>query len=195
MSRCGEYDDWDPNFPNEDAFWRANAERALKGKRGRKALADLREALMALPERRLIANAFSTVAVETVDTSAPVPKWGEPGFDFTTYRTHQDAQERNTLLAEQGHGVCSVAAYVWHQKVKAGADPQEALKELPLLPDYDGDGSWHTEQQGVAAGLTKYVAWTLMQRNDDHLDHLTPEGRWQAVVDWIDEQLGQAVDA
>jgi hypothetical protein len=181
VSRVGEYDDWDENFNNEAAFWRANAERALKGKRGRKALADLREALLALPEKRLIANAFSTVGKPVEPEDPTLRKWY--------------LDDHRHLIEDQGEGVCTVAAFVWHQRVKAGADPQQALVDLPLYPDYEGEGSWHTEKEGVQAGLSQYVAWTLMQRNDDHLDHLTPEDRWVAVMAWIDQQLGATADA
>jgi hypothetical protein len=51
MSRF--YDDgYDEDFPNQAALWQANAQRALTGKRGRKALAELRDALLALPGRQ-----------------------------------------------------------------------------------------------------------------------------------------------
>lgn len=171
MSRayCDDYDD--ESFPNEGAFWQANAERALSGRRGKRVLAELREALLALPERRLIANAFSTVGKPAED---PTLRWC--------------AEDHRHLMAEQGQGVCTVAAYVWHKRVKAGADPQQALIDLPLHPDY-ADEPMATEDEGRRAGLNRYLAWTLMYHNDERFRGLSPEDRWQAVMDWLNEQL------
>jgi hypothetical protein len=42
--------------PGQFALWDANVRRSLKGKAGQLALRDLRDALLALPEKRLIAN-------------------------------------------------------------------------------------------------------------------------------------------
>src|SRR4051812_47885955 len=145
MSRIGDNDDYDPNFPNEWAFWERRTRQVMSGKPMRKALVELREALLALPEKRLIARAFSTVGKATDD---PDP-WGE----------------RKDLLESEGEGVCAVGAFVWHKRVKAGADPQEALRELPLLPDYDSSPD-ATADQGKAAGLSWTLAWLLMERND-----------------------------
>src|ERR1700733_1709773 len=63
MSRFSD-DDNDEYSPEAILFqgrWYNNARRALRGKRGRKALAELREALLALPEPRLISSALCTV--------------------------------------------------------------------------------------------------------------------------------------
>jgi hypothetical protein len=57
MSRFGDWDG-DEDFQNQGYFWMKRAQLALEGKRGRKALVELREALMALPEPRLIEGAF-----------------------------------------------------------------------------------------------------------------------------------------
>ena len=165
MSRSGG--DGEENFPNEAALWWANADRALRGKRGRKALADLREALLALPEKRLIARALSTV--------------GKP-------EPERYPDDHRDLLAEQGEGMCAVGAYAWHQRVKAGADPLEAMRSLPLNADYDGD-PWVTQRVGEDAGLAGVLAWQLMSRNDDTYEGLTPEQRHDAYLAWIDEQL------
>lgn len=43
-------------FPGEYALFQANVRRAVAGKRGRAALLELEQALLALPSKRLIAN-------------------------------------------------------------------------------------------------------------------------------------------
>jgi hypothetical protein len=173
MSRSGS-DDWDcdESFPNEWAFWERRTRQVLSGRPGRKALAELREALLALPDKRLVANALSTAGKRNVPPSS---EW---------YR-----DEHCELLETQGEGVCAVGAFVWHQRVKAGVDPVEAMRELPLNPDYDGDPQL-TVETGKRAGLSMTLAWELMSRNDDTYGHLTPEERYEAYLAWIDQQLG-----
>lgn len=53
MSRFGEGEEW---FPGQFWLWQANLERALGGARGQAALAELEEALLALPEPKLISG-------------------------------------------------------------------------------------------------------------------------------------------
>jgi hypothetical protein len=170
MSRVGDYDG-DENFPNEWAFWERRTRAVLSGKPMRKALAELREALLALPERRLISSALCTVGKAGDGTETD---WG--------------AEERRGLIAREGEGVCAVGAFAWHKKVKAGVDPQEAFAALPLNPDYDDDPG-ETAETGKKAGLSYTLSWLLMYRNDDTYADLTPEQRYDAYLAWIDEQL------
>jgi hypothetical protein len=44
------------DFPGQSELWAANVERSLKGKKGQAALRELEAALLALPEKRLIAD-------------------------------------------------------------------------------------------------------------------------------------------
>lgn len=63
MSRFSDYDDFEgePEQILAMGRWQRNARAVLRSKRGRKALTELREALMALPEHRLIESALCTV--------------------------------------------------------------------------------------------------------------------------------------
>lgn len=184
MSRTSEGDDYDQQFANEGAFWRHRAHLALRGRKGRKALADLREALLALPEKRLISDAMSTVGKH------PGPRPPLPGPDATPAERYavMGQDEQRELVEEQGEGMCTVAAYVWHQRVKAGVDPDQAMRDLPLAPSYDS-GEWETQSLGEGAGLSQYVAWRLMSLNDDSFETKTPEERYSAVLAWVDKQL------
>lgn len=177
MSRY--YDDYDDEaFPGESDLWRANYRRALKGKRGRKALADLREALLALPERKLISRALCTVNRNELRSSYYLTPGGVP--------EHEYLEQEGIELG----GVCAVGAYVWHQKVKSGMDPTEAFESLPTLDDTNHD-IWETQQVGIAAGLTQHVAWKFAFENDETFEECTPEQRWQRFMDWIDKQLAE----
>lgn len=167
MSRYSECDD--EMFPNSGAFFEATIKRALRGKRGRQALTELREALLALPQPRLIRRALCTVGAKPEPWSSTTAPTGE-------------------LLAEQGEGVCAVGAYVWWQKVKSGMSPEEAFAALPLLPDFD-EGIEATADVGQEAGLVRALAWELAFRNDETYDKQTPEERHAAFLRWIDSEL------
>lgn len=182
MSRFGDCYDYEEFFPNQGELWRANVRRALAGKRGKKALAELREALLALPEKRLIAGALCTVGgVEQRAKGASPHGWY--------------ADDLAVKVKSEGEGVCAIGAYLWFKKVKAGADPQDAFHELPTFLDSDGDGDWQTAEAGRAAGLTFALASTLAYRNDATFEDMTPEQRYDAFMKWLDEQLGELAEA
>lgn len=179
MSRYGD-GDYEEDFPNQGAFWIHSARLALAGKRGKKALAELREALLHLPEKRLIERALCTVdpekrrpeVIHRPDGS--VSDWW--GKDF------------EEIVAEQGEGVCAVGAYLWWQEVKAGKDPRTAFAALPTLSDTEAD-IHETAYEGQKAGLTYSLAWELAYRNDEAFEGMTPEERYDAFLAWIDKQL------
>lgn len=56
MSRESYSDDGDEEFPGQWELYQANLVRSKRGKRGRAALTELRDALLALPRKRLIAG-------------------------------------------------------------------------------------------------------------------------------------------
>ena len=185
MSRFG--DDYDCDYANAADLWEANLHRALSGKRGKKALAELRDALRALPEKRLISGALCTVGgLDRRDAPSPpdpTSQWGSWA-----------RSEFEDKLAEEGEGVCAVGAFLWHKRVKAGADPRAAFDELPMLLDTDHD-AWETAEAGKAAGLTFTLASHLAYKNDESYYGMTPEDRYEAFMKWIDEQLAEPVSA
>ena len=177
MSRYGD-DYGGESFPGELALWNANADRALKGRRGRQALRDLRDALLALPEGKLIEGALCTVGAEARGEGST---WARIAMD--------------DLTEHQGEGVCAVGALVWHRKVKAGMDPEEAFRSLPTLPDTDSELS---DTAGLAvreAGIAYPLAWRLAYRNDEEFGRMTPEERYTAFLAWIDAELGETAGA
>jgi hypothetical protein len=180
MSRFAD-DYYEENFRNEGLLWQANLTRALNGKRGKRALAELRDALRALPEKRLIAGALCTVGgVELRAKTHDPDGW---------YR--EDLRDK---IADDGEGVCAIGAFLWFKKVRAGADPAVAFAELPTLLDVDG-GDVDTAQAGEQAGLTFTLAWALAYRNDQTFEGMTPEQRYDAFMTWLDDHLSEAVAA
>lgn len=207
--------DYEPRDDGKDTsgLWAANVQRALRGKRGRQALADLREALLALPEKRLIEAALCTVGIQ--DRIAAMPATvvreieplrrgpdGKPVRDERGNVIREPARpeavtnyERETLIEfvrdygeGQGEGVCLVGAYVWWQKVKAGMDPAEAFASLPVLPANDA-GEWETADAGKEAGLAGVLAYELAYKNDEEWGGLSPEARYAGLLAWIEREL------
>lgn len=181
VSRFEDYD-CDSNLPA--ALWEANVRRSLKGRRGRRALAELREALMALPEHRLIEGALCTVGATQRIPEMPDSPWG----------TNWARVELAYHVSRQGEGVCANGAYAWYQKVKAGMDPAEAFASLPVLLESDSDPV-DTALLGKRAGLTFTFAWELAIRNDETFEDMTPEERHAAFIAWIDRELAETAGA
>lgn len=187
----GDEEDW----PNQGAFWWANAQRALRGKRGRKALAELREALLMLPERRLVSGAISTVALRREAEEEPDMREGW-AWDLSQPRPlvpNLGKQEELQKCDEEGPGVCAVGAYLARKRVlEMGETIEEAMAALPSSADVDGYDLNETAALGQQAGLTWHLAWLLAQQNDDGLRSCTPEERWEKYLAWIDKQLAVA---
>lgn len=68
MSRITYCDDED--FQNQAYLWEANQERSIKGRKGQAALRELEAALLALPEKRLIAEELENAAGEVCAVGA-----------------------------------------------------------------------------------------------------------------------------
>lgn len=217
MSRFADNFDDDYEYAVLDqGRWERNAHAALKGKRGRRALAELREALLALPEPRLIDGALCTVG--GVDKRMPPPMtddefWqhaarakesavrmnygdaAEFGYKSAEFAREDREEERRKLaevIGSDGEGVCLIGAYLWHKRVKAGEDPAEAFGELPTVFGGDGEGDplEETARLGEQAGLAFTLAWELAYRNDETYGSLTPEERYTAFLAWINAELG-----
>lgn len=190
--------EWDgdgdgPDFQNAMELFEQRARTAIYSKRGRAALAELREALMALPKHELIEGAMcrrpkideDDAEEETEQVLGPVA--GQVSFDGAVVEQPDPAQQ---------YGVCGVGAYIWWKKVKAGMDPVQAFNELPELDTENeymvqGDEMFETAWAGKRAGLSYTLAWELASGNDETFGTLTPEKRWQAMVDWIDKVLAE----
>src|SRR3984957_17819127 len=165
-------EDADESFPNETYFWYARVERIISGKRGREILKEVREALLALPEHRLIANALSTFYIVERETA------NDNGWP-------SDAQY---LKTEQGEGVCLVGAYAWHKLVQQGMSPQEAFAAMPNYPDYSGEAFWETADYATRFGMQRTLAEFLEGMND-WMTGATPERRWEMVMEWLNKML------
>jgi hypothetical protein len=199
MSRYDDYD-YDGDYAALDAGrWERNSRAALKSKRGRKALAEIREALLALPEKRLIEGAVCTVGGPervpevTEEEIGKYPSLGSRASWLREDRALREELRRQVAgsVERQGPGVCVNGALLWHRKVKAGMSPGEAFAALPTVIAYD-DGDPMNQTARLAereAGVAFTLAWELAYRNDETYRGKTPEERYAAFLAWIDAEL------
>lgn len=220
MSRFIDGENDDEFWALDQGRWRRNARATLKSKRGRKALAEIREALLALPEKRLIEGALCTVGGPE---RVPVPEVTDADIEqhVATLRitglyrdddvrreraadylrkaagAERDAVAENVAENDQGAGVCVNGALLWHRLVKEGKAPDEAFAALPSLANHDeGDPLWQTAKIAEQdAGIALTLAWELAYRNDETYRAKTPEERYEAFLGWINAELGDAEPA
>ena len=91
MSRHGYRDDLDQK---DLAMWRGQVASAIRGKRGQKLLTDLRDALDAMPEKRLVRNEVQT---KDGDVCALGCVGVKRGYDFSDLI----ADDCNDILADK----------------------------------------------------------------------------------------------
>jgi hypothetical protein len=212
MSRFREGDDDYEYMELDRGRWEHNARRSLKSARGRKALAEIREALLALPEKRLIEGALCTVGVlekvpdvtqaeiDAKIAEAETQGWWRPGQYYSREEytrlvreeLREERREAEENIEVQGCGVCINGALLWHRLVKQGMTPDEGFAALPVIVTADsGDALEETARIAEKdAGIAHTLAWELAYRNDETYRGKTPEERYEAFLDWISTELG-----
>lgn len=110
---CADEED----FPGQAELWQANCERSLNGKKGQAALRELAAALLALPEKKLIADELENEAGEVCAIGALAkfkgkenPKIGDSFGDFDELEANSDEIERATVSLAQELGVPRMVA-------------------------------------------------------------------------------------
>ena len=154
MSRFDYDDDGDHVITWEMIQW--NLKRHIASPKGQAKLREFRDALLAIPGRRLIDGA----------------------------------------LVNEGD-VCAIGAFAAYKRVQQGLDwpaAVEAIRDLYQPKTHWGwledSDAYTTQDAGVReCGLTRTLAWQLAWQNDETLDRLTPEQRWQAMYDWTCKQI------
>lgn len=184
MSRYVECDEWDESSILASGRWERNAPRVFKSKRGQAALRQLREAIVALPDKRLISGALSTLgASEEIERDKEDVASGKRGWRHT-------GDLEDVIKENGGEGVCAIGALLLHHHVQEGKTPTEAAAALPRLAFEDIDALWETAQAAKVTGMVQTLAWQVAYHNDEVLDAITPEDRYQRMLAWIDSKLG-----
>jgi hypothetical protein len=183
MSRFG-WDDDGEGMPW--GLWEATVARALGGRRGQEALAQLEAALLELPEPRLIEGHLAADgAVCAVGAFIARQRAQEQGVDLPTIVEAMSAGVKCWC----GHGrdlhagaSCGGRSWADNPCGCTGYDP-------------DGEGAWETADAGRAAGLRYSVAWHLAYLNDEEFGGLTPEARYERMLAWVRRAQGKVSDA
>lgn len=167
-------------------LWESVVSRALGGRRGQEALAEMETALLELPEPRLIEGhlalggatcavgalvAHKRATTEGVDIgavieamSARVQCWCGHGRDH-----HHGATCTGRLWQDRP---CGCSAF----------DPEET------------EDAFETVAAGQGVGLRFTVAWHLAHLNDEMYGGATPEERYRLMLAWVRRAQGKPVD-
>jgi hypothetical protein len=165
MSRFEEWDG-DDDERHLSVMWMGRAKMALHSKRGRAALLDLREALLALPEHRLIESALCRPKIEDDQVV------GGEVCVIGAYLWHQKVKA----------GLDPAAAFAELPTLEVSADDDYV--------DWDEQPGYQTAKAGEQAGLTFTLAYELASHNDDGISvAATPEQRWRDMVAYVDRLL------
>lgn len=170
MSRISESDDED--FPGQWALYEANARRALHGKRGHVAIRELRDALLALPEKRLIAGHLSRDGAVCALGALDIYRSTKQGFD--------PIESMGALQAE-------LAA-------QFGTESNEEPTDW-----WCGDDEYEAGDLADYFGMTRPVAQSIVWENDNfylsHSSSMSPreidEHRYAGMLRWCNDILGE----
>lgn len=169
MSRSGYVDDgeqWDM------IRWRGAVNSAIRGKRGQAFLRELRDALDAMPEKRLVSGAFRRNEPEIVPKTVWTGDWRN--------------KRKEIVNIERPCGVCTLGSVL----VARGTDDAR-LGELNEAIE-DSYGSELSEIVAKEVGIAPALAAEVMYMNDEYThdpDKESPEDRWQRIRDWVEKQI------
>jgi hypothetical protein len=162
----------DEDYPGQFELWQANCRRSLKGRAGQSALRELEAALVALPEKRLIAHKLVSADGEVCAIGA-----------LARYKGRDLVAETRSQLAEIGIDH-------FDDEIEGGGEMEEIGMELgmprlvawkvvelndiqltgPDLVTCEGPYRWPAE---------KPKTWV----------DITPESRYKRVLEWVRRQL------
>jgi len=187
MTRFDNYDG--EGMPWE--LWETVVSNALGGRRGQEALAAMEDALLALPEPKLIEGHLAADgAVCAVGALVAHRKAAREGVDIAAVI---DAMS-DGVQCWCGHGRASHVAGSCSAMTKPwGSQDERPCGCEEYEPDTE-DGS-ETASAGQAEGLTFTVAWHLAYLNDEQFGGATPEARYKQMLSWVRRAQGKAVAA
>jgi len=189
VSRFGDPSDYEEYYPNQGDLWWSNIKRALNGKRGQRALRDLEEALVALPEKRLVRGHIATLDGSVCAVGALI-----------LHKRVTAGEAREAVLAEFAR---PEKCWCGHERSAHTADgapcsgtwprwPSTTLEQRPCScehyeADTEDDGGDATASAGTKVGLTYSLAWRLAYLNDEDYGEATDEERYEKVLAWVRE--------
>lgn len=194
MSRFPEADEYDPFAQGR---WEANVERSIKGRKGQQALRDLRDALLAMPEKRLIRDEFATPDGEVCAIGAAVAykRAQAKGIPITEAakelaQEDPDSWDGYTKNPETGRYEKQVESIRYDRATNSMVPTGEWFTEERY---HDDDPADYTATRGSnEAGFSYTLAWDIGWQNDETWSHLTPEQRWRRCLKWVESRLDKA---
>lgn len=173
MSRSGYSDDYDGEGISPE-FWGAIVRRAAKGKRGQQFFRDLRDAMDAMPVKRLISG-------ELVDADGEVCAIGSVGVrrgvDLSSMTKPADCS--------QADWECD-----WECEAQERAEALGAM--LNIAPCLAQDVMYQNDEcDQLHHDVTGEIVtgWQGTKRPPSHYD--TPEERWVRMRKWVAKKLGE----
>ena len=165
-------------------LWKSAISNALAGRRGQKALADMEEALLALPKPSLI-EGYLVHDGQVCAVGALV--------------AHQQAKEQGIDIAAVIEAMdTGLACGCGHNRAahrddgcigKSDWRPRGACSCTGYEPDFEDPEQ--TAQAGERVGLRYSVAWHLAWLNDEEFRDLSPEERFIRMLAWVRRAQGK----
>lgn len=189
-------------------LWESNVSRALGGRRGQQALAEMEAALLALPEPKLVEGhlaidggvcaigayvAHKKAQAEGVEIAAVIEAMS---MEVRCWCGHGKAAHGDN---GHGHQECSGTRKTWisRSKLENPIDTEIGrYVDRPCdcdnyAPQADEEGAFPTAEAGVGAGLKFAVAWHLAYLNDEQFRKATPEERYEQMLAWVRRAQGK----
>lgn len=154
----------DEDYPGQFALWQGNCQRSLKGRAGQNALRELEAALLALPDRRLIAGKMIDAEGDVCSIGA-LAKYKGRDLLSEPHVGPDDEFEGDGEMEEIGMELGLPRLVAW--KVVELNDIQLDGCDLVTC---EGPYRWYSE---------KPKAWVP----------ITPEARYERVLAWVRRQL------
>lgn len=192
MSRISYNEDED--YPGQFALWRGNLARSLASKKGQAALRDLRDALLALPTKRLIPYhiarngevcATGALVAHRMVSLGQAREAALRALEDDSITCAREFCGHNRRAHQPGCGPCETYAgkgWTWVKPCEVWVEPSDEYGEED---DEQGD----TEAAATKVGVPKMVAWRIIELNDIELETVTPEQRYERVLAWAQRGL------
>ena len=168
MSRTSYTDDYGDDFPGQINLFRANVRRSMRSRAGQQRLRELRDALLALPEKELYPQVF----VEGPRESPAVCALGA----WALKKADGDADAASSMVdADPDYG--------WDVEAADQLAPHGWPKLVVLETVYQND-----EECGVREVIhgpaTRHGSWPVVRFRDE-----TPAERYARVLRWVESHI------
>lgn len=161
----------DEDYPGQFELWQANCRRSLQGKAGQAALRELEAALLALPEKRLIANKLIDAEGEVCAIGALAKYKGRDLIAETKAQLAEididhfdDEIDGDGEMEEIGMELGMPRLVAWKVVCKNDVEIDGYYERLP------GPARWYGDYQSI------YVP-------------VTPEIRYEEMLSWVRGQM------